>query len=311
MFVIHHPHVIEDGSVIAAVTTTDLRSRYRQRISNLVVSDKDANWTRGLTSDNGEEWMQSLSDVHSNLSAVLQGWLSKHHDVLPWSPDTDLDLKPIVRKMKRGFSYIMFRNSKEQDLDYDINDECDFIIELREIRKSGTATGFTTIWRVVEYSNVSEKSAEEEREPAEEEHEPAEEEHEPAEEEHDQPVIEDDAVGVSETNEPEEPSEENPETSAVDVPDVSRPQEECIPDSVKEECTENEDVDKESDKHSDDDCEGNSESETEEEDIDHDIPEIDKHIEIQIQEDNQKEKLLEEMNMLKSRLDMLASKMDS
>ena len=147
MFVIHYPNVSEDGAVMAAVTKSDGRTRFRIRLSDLVVSDKDANWTRCTSTSSSCEWLVEMSEVERQLSGAIMGWEKRHADVIPSAESSGM--KPVTRVLKNGVVFIMFRNDPSDALEYAMDDMCDFELELRDIRRSPKTGVFASIWRAV------------------------------------------------------------------------------------------------------------------------------------------------------------------
>lgn len=147
MFVIHYPNVSEDGAVMAAVTKSDGRTRFRIRLSALVVSDKDANWTRCTSTSSSCEWLVEMSEVERQLSGAIMGWEKRHADVIPSAESSGM--KPVTRVLKNGVVFIMFRNDPSDALEYAMDDMCDFELELRDIRRSPKTGVFASIWRAV------------------------------------------------------------------------------------------------------------------------------------------------------------------
>nr|WRJ69761.1 hypothetical protein TetV2_00312 [Oceanusvirus sp.] len=213
MLTIHSPHVSND-IVMAAVTMEGTTERLRLKIPDLTVTDKDMNWTRGVAHAPKASWMQEMEAVERALAAALSPWLSVHADSLP--DGCESEVKPMARRTKNGLVFFMFRNQKDGDEDggaYELDDECDFEVELREIRKSSTASGFTAIWRMRDVRVHEEEAAESEPE------EPAVE----PEETDVEPAVEPEETDVEPAEDPsEEPEEpEEPVDAKLDPVDAS------------------------------------------------------------------------------------------
>jgi hypothetical protein len=164
MLTIHQPHVRNDV-VMAAVTVQGTTERLRVRVPGLIVTDKDINWTRGVAhaSQARDTWLPDIEEAELGLAAALGPWLESHADSLP--EEFEAEIKPMARRTKNGLVFFMFRNQREDGdgNNYAIDDSCDFDVELREIRRSSTASGFTAIWRVRSSSVCAEPRKQEEK----------------------------------------------------------------------------------------------------------------------------------------------------
>ena len=73
----------------------------------------------------------------------LAKWSARHSDE---PPHEDAPLRPSVRAAGE-ISFILFRNQPDVVPEYDVGDKASFDLELREVRRSASAPGYSLVWR--------------------------------------------------------------------------------------------------------------------------------------------------------------------
>jgi hypothetical protein len=138
---IHYPRH-SDESTAAAVTLAGSTARLTITIDGMWVSDVDQNWTRCYSSSGGD-WSRKIASVDAVVAEELTRWAARHSDELPHE---DATLRPSVRAAGE-ISFILFRNQPDLVPEYDVGDKASFDLELREVRRSASAPGYSLVWR--------------------------------------------------------------------------------------------------------------------------------------------------------------------
>lgn len=138
---IHYPRLV-NGVTAAAVTLRGTSRRLALEVPGVRVSDVDANWTR-CYSDTGGAWASGIAAAEAAVAGELARWAARH---APDLQHTDARVRPTVRPAGE-ISFLMFRNRPDERPEYDVADKATFSLELREIRRSADAAGYSLIWR--------------------------------------------------------------------------------------------------------------------------------------------------------------------
>ena len=138
---IHYPRLV-NGVTAAAVTLQGTSRRLTLEVPDVCVSDVDANWTRCYSSTGGD-WVRDVAAAEAAVAEELESWVTRHAADLQHE---DALVRPTVRPAGE-ISFLLFRNQPGEEPQYEVGDRAGFAIELREIRRSVDAKGYSLIWR--------------------------------------------------------------------------------------------------------------------------------------------------------------------